>query len=135
MYSRIFILTIVAILLGAAAPDDKRITQQQMERLFLNMRISTPWDTNAPLLWGYFFTDPDTSKLERAAEKLGRDGYRVVAIRQAKNRPTQFLHVERLEHHTPDSLHRRNLEFYALAESLGLESYDGMDVGPPPPAD
>jgi hypothetical protein len=41
-----------------------------------------------------------------------------------------FLHVEKVEHHTPESLHRRNAEFDALAQRFELGSYDGMDVGP-----
>lgn len=38
--------------------------------------------------------------------------------------------TEREEHHTVDTLDRRNAELYLLADELGLESYDGMDVGP-----
>jgi hypothetical protein len=29
-----------------------------------------------------------------------------------------------------ETLHRRNAELYDLAESMELETYDGMDVGP-----
>ena len=40
------------------------------------------------------------------------------------------LHMERVEKHTVDSLDRRNGELDAFAVKHGLQSYDGMDVGP-----
>jgi hypothetical protein len=41
-----------------------------------------------------------------------------------------YLHVEREELNTVESLDARNHELYQFAEEFGLESYDGMDVGP-----
>jgi hypothetical protein len=41
-----------------------------------------------------------------------------------------WLYVEKEEVHTPQSLDKRNDEFSLLADKLGLDSYDGMDVGP-----
>ena len=38
--------------------------------------------------------------------------------------------VERVEKHTPASLHARNQQFYALADKFAVDVYDGMDVGP-----
>ncbi len=61
------------------------------------------------------------------------DGYRIVEICEDDDEPLYWLHVERVEAHSVDSLHERNLSFHRLAEKLGLESYDGMDVGLPPP--
>ena len=40
-----------------------------------------------------------------------------------------WLHVEKTEVHTPDSLHERNQALYRFAEEHGLDGYDGMDVG------
>ena len=40
-----------------------------------------------------------------------------------------WLHVEKTEVHTPDSLHERNQALYRFAEEHGLDAYDGMDVG------
>jgi hypothetical protein len=40
------------------------------------------------------------------------------------------LHVRRVEMHSVESLLARNEELYRLAEELGIDSYDGMDVGP-----
>jgi hypothetical protein len=106
------------------------ISLSQLEEMFSNMRVKSGWDTEAELLWGYFFTDRDERKLEPLAEHLARLGYRVVNIYPTDDRTTNFLHVEKVERHTPLSLHERNGEFYDLAARFGLESYDGMDVGP-----
>jgi hypothetical protein len=101
--------------------------------MFADMRTKTgykKWNVDGDLLWGYFFTDPDRRKLQPVADFLTRNGYRFVNIYPTDDKKTFFLHVERVEHHTPESLNQRNLEFYKLAEEFHLESYDGMDVGP-----
>ena len=46
------------------------------------------------------------------------------------NQGLLFLHVEREERHTVESLYARNQDLYRFAAEFGLESYDGMDVGP-----
>jgi Regulator of ribonuclease activity B len=106
------------------------MTLQQMEQMFANMRAQTKWDVDGEMLWGYFFTDSDTNKLERASQRLTASGYRLVKIYPTDDKSTCVLHVERIEKHTPQTLHARNGEFEKLASELGLESYDGMDVGP-----
>jgi hypothetical protein len=106
-----------------------RISLQSLEQMFTNMK-EAPWYVDGELLWGYFFTDPNPKKLESAAERLRSLGYRFGSIYPTDDGGTHFLHVEKIERHTPQSLHARNLELYALADEFGLESYDGMDVGP-----
>jgi hypothetical protein len=106
------------------------ITLPELEDMFANMRANTKWDVDGELLWGYFFTDPDPKKLERIVEPLTNSGYRFVSIYETDDKSTYFLHVERVEKHSPETLYARNAEFYKLAEKFGLESYDGMDVGP-----
>jgi len=107
------------------------ISRDQLEVMFKGMRTNTPWDVDGSLLWGYFFTDRAKAPLESAAAVLVSQGYRLVEIR--RNGPAAWLlHVEKVEHHTVDSLDTRNAEFRAFASDRGLGSYDGMDVGPPP---
>ncbi len=98
--------------------------------MFANMRSKSNWNVDGELLWGYFFTDPDPKKLERLVEPLTRSGYLFGSIYETDDKHTHFLHVEKVEKHTPQTLHDRNTELYRLAEEYGLESYDGMDVGP-----
>jgi hypothetical protein len=106
------------------------ITLETIHSMFHEMRKNAPWDVDGPLLWGYFFTDPDQRKLEQARDYLVAQGYRFVAMFENGEGGTNVLHVERIERHSPDSLHDRNHDFYALADRFGLDSYDGMDVGP-----
>jgi len=111
-----------------------RIPRVQLQEMFDNIAAQTDWDLSGEMLWGYFFTDSDKSALERASEKLEKQGYRVVDIFQPDDEGTPlpyfFLHVEKVEAHTVDSLYRRNTELEAFARANDLETYDGMDVGP-----
>lgn len=110
------------------------IAKHQLQQMFDDISRNAGWDMSKPMLWGYFFTNPTRDELEVAAKALAGDGYRVVEICEDDDEPLFWLHVERVEAHTVDSLYERNESFYRLAAELGLESYDGMDVGLAPPA-
>ncbi len=113
-----------------------RIERDILVDMFDNIRAKTDWDMSGDMLWGYFFTDVDPEKLTRAAAVLAERGYRFVDIFPSEDDPTglHWLHVERVETHSVDSLLARNDELYDFADEFGLDSYDGMDVGPPPAA-
>ena len=111
------------------------IDKAQLEGMFKNISENTNWDLKKPLLWGYFFTDKSKEKLRAVSSLLEKEGYRFVDIYQAKDEHDKvldywWLHVEKIEVHTADSLNERNMHFYKFAEQQGLETYDGMDVGP-----
>lgn len=113
------------------------ITRQQMVEMFEQIARDTQWDMTKPMLWGYFFTDSDETKLERVTPLLEQQGYRFVEIFQKeKEDPDEpdlwWLHVEKVEVHTPVTLDQRNQQFYQFADEHRLDSYDGMDVGPAP---
>lgn len=110
-----------------------RITLSQCQDLFLQMKSQPGLKADGPLLWGYFFTDPERKRLEPLGEHLAADGYRIVDINPTDG-TVFFLHVEKVERHTAQSLHDRNTAFYALAKQFDVETYDGMDVGPAEPA-
>jgi hypothetical protein len=106
----------------------------------LFVSISTELDVTEPLLWGYYFTNDTEDGLKQVAEVLAGQGYTVVDLYESdfdeedeiEPDPDSawWLHVEKVEVHTPESLFARGEELEALAESLGVTSYDGMDVGP-----
>lgn len=111
------------------------ITKEEMTELFADMAANAPWDSNGPLLWGYFFADASREKLEAVAPLFKAKGYAVAGIYDSKpenpeNATLWWLHVEKKEKHTVDTLHARNQELYRFAEENGIETYDGMDVGP-----
>ena len=106
----------------------------QLEEMFAGAAARGKLDMTKPMLWGYFFTNHSRNELDRLVPLLEDRGYRFVDIFPAEvdsgQEPFLFLHVEKEEVHSPLSLFKRNAEFYALAELHGLDSYDGMDVGP-----
>ena len=104
---------------------------EELHQMFAGMRGQKDLDTDGPLVWGYFFFDSDPSQLQKLGEHLRQDGYRLVEVGPREG-SIFCLHVERTEHHTPESLDARNAELERLADFFGVESYDGMDVGPLP---
>jgi hypothetical protein len=118
-------------------PVTNRIPKSKLAEMFANIREETTWNLDGDMLWGYFFIDADRSALERAATKLEAEGYRYVDLFQpedaGKPLPYFFLHVEKIETHNVDSLYDRNSQLEAFARRNGLDTYDGMDVGPVKP--
>ena len=119
---------------------NERITLSQLEEMFSQIRNESPWDPDADLTWGYYFVDPDIEKLEQAGYALEEQGYTLVGILEpdtsddsiadTPERDMFFLHVARVETHSPETLHSRNQELYDFAAQQDLFGYDGMDVGP-----
>jgi hypothetical protein len=109
-----------------------RIRFEQLEQMFANIRTKTKWNIDGPMLWGYFFFDPSKERLLTAAAELEAGGYRVVGVSAVEGESRYRLHVERVEVHSPTTLHARNSSLEAFATRHRLASYDGMDVGPAP---
>lgn len=131
-----FLLILIASLVLASMPvravGETTITRESLDEMFENLKAKTKWNLDGPLLWGYFFTDHDPKKFMRLKAHLEKLGYRYVGIlepEEGEANRTYFLHVERVEHHTPQSLHARNQQLSRLARQFGVEAYDGMDVG------
>lgn len=110
------------------------IALEQLEEMFSNITENTDWDVDGPLLWGYFFTDESAEKLRGILPILEAQGYRYVDLYvpdlDEGEKEYFFLHVEKEEAHSPQSLFERNQQLYAFADLHSLGSYDGMDVGP-----
>ena len=128
-----------AVNTSALGRDDPKISRAALEEMFDHIRQKTTWNIDGRCLWGFFFTDRDPAKLRKAATALQNQGYRYVGILkpgpQDDDQTLLFLHVERTESHSVESLLIRNDKLYAFAKKHGLESYDGMDVGPAPTGD
>ncbi len=113
----------------------KNITIHQLEAMFNNIKEKSDWNLSEKMLWGYFFTNHEPKALEAVRQELVRDGYRFVDLYQSgqddqDGPPKWWLHVEREEIHTPQTLDQRNDVLYLLAARHGVDSYDGMDIGP-----
>jgi hypothetical protein len=109
------------------------ITKDAIQQVFDQLLKQGNMDTKEPLLYGYFFTDADGAKLFAVSEELEKLGYKYVDIFEPDvdeaDDAVYYLHVEKVETHTVDSLDLRNKEFYKFADKYNLESYDGFDVG------
>ena len=109
------------------------ITKDDIQTFFENLKDSDI-DSNNQLIYGYFFTDPNATKLESASQDLVKLGYKFVDIFEAEveddDEPFFYLHVEKVEKHSVDSLDKVNQTLYVLADKYELESYDGFAAGP-----
>ena len=108
--------------------ENQMIEKALLVEMFADMRARAPWDVDSDLLWGYFFTGEDQNSLQQLSEELVSMNYNFVEPRP-DDESGFWLHVERVETHSPDSLHERNQEFYRMANEYSA-NYDGMDVGP-----
>ena len=113
------------------------IDREALVEMFENIADRGEWDMSQPMLWGYFFTNGDEAALRAAVPALQDDQYEFVEIYQSeKDDPGDddlwWLHVQRIEVHTVDSLAARNERLTEFASRHGIDSYDGMDVGPAP---
>lgn len=116
---------------------NKSIFIEQLREMFSNIAANTDWDMSKPMLWGHFFAHTEPGRLEAAVPKLQAMGLRLVDIylsdKEEEDEPDLFwLHMEQERAHDPESLDQRNDEFYLFAHEEGIDTYDGMDVGPLP---
>jgi hypothetical protein len=99
----------------------------ELEALFSRMRGEL--DPDQPLNWGYVFIAADKRLLRPVADELLASGYLEGGLFRTDDGRTYFLRMERIEQHSPASLHARNAELEAVAARLGVD-YDGMEAGP-----
>jgi hypothetical protein len=119
---------------------NKEITLESIREMFANIAADTDWDMSQPLLWGHYFSHHTPSALEEAIPALMEMGLNPVDIFKAnkadENEPDLYwLQMDEVRAHTPESLDKRNDEFYLFAAKHKLDAYDGMDVGPLPEAE
>ncbi len=111
------------------------ITREILQQMFDSVAEEGRWDMSQPMLWGYFFTHREKEPLEKAVPLLRARDYEFVDLYLSdKEDPADedlwWLHVQRVEAHSVDTLFARNEQLYEFAAAHGLDSYDGMDVGP-----
>lgn len=89
-------------------------------------------DTKKPLLYGFFFYDKDTLKLEKLKDELVKDNYKFVRLERIEKQDF-ILHVEKVEIHSRTSLLEREAQLDKLSKKFHVTTYDGWDVGNPDP--
>jgi hypothetical protein len=113
------------------------ITLQQLESFFIDTREThasgrSSWSIDETCRWSYFFVDADLNKLLPLANHMESLGYEVAGTLdpdESDDDPVYYLRVDKIERHTPQSLHGLNQELYGIAKQFGVADYDGMDVG------
>jgi Regulator of ribonuclease activity B len=111
------------------------IDREALKEMFDSIAAKGQWDTSQPMLWGYFFTHRDPKRLHDVGPILQSRDYEFVDIfKSEKDDPANadlwWLHVQRVEVHSVDSLFARNEQLDDFAREHRLDSYDGMDTGP-----
>ena len=114
---------------SAASSQQKTFERATLEFAFAEIRKSTDWNLDGKLLWGFFFTSPTKPPLIEASKVLEKMGYRVVSVYLDEEKKDWWLHVERIEVHSVDSLHARNQQLVKFAAEKKLGTYDGWDAG------
>jgi hypothetical protein len=110
------------------------ITKEDIQNLFNETKKDGQWNLDGPMLFGYFFTNSNIENLILAKDFLIEKGYDFVdlflADKDVENEEDlYFLHVEKVETHSVESLDKLNQIFYRLASEFNLDSYDGFDYG------
>ena len=85
------------------------------------------FNTNQDLKWGFYFVDPDKSKLQKVFTELEEKNYILEELYQIEEN-LWTLHASKIDKLTPEKLHKRNMAFNDLADYCDVELYDGWDV-------
>lgn len=133
--NRFIAVLLTGLFLSQSANAQPGGSREALTSMYANISKKTTWDMSKDMLWGYFFTNRSRAPLDMAAKDLSRAGYRVVEVYLSDKEDSTapdlwWLHVERIETHSIDSLLKRNAELVEFAKAHHLVSYDGMDVGP-----
>jgi len=113
------------------------IDREALVDMFDSIAERGDWDMSRPMLWGYFFVNREPVALRAAIPKLQSEDYEFVSVYKSEKDERDdadlwWLHVQRVEIHTVDTLFARNERLSEFAKRHGIDSYDGMDVGPLP---
>jgi hypothetical protein len=112
------------------------IDREMLKEMFDSIAAKGQWNMSQPMLWGYFFTHGDPKRLQEVVPILQSRDYEFVEIfKTERDDPAKadlwWLHVQRVEVHSVDSLFARNEQLGDFAIKHSLDSYDSMDVRPP----
>lgn len=121
------LLSIVGLSGAAFAQTDSPFRLEKVVAAFEQMLATPGFDTSKPLQWGFFFISSTSTELQNVRKELEKRGYIYVSEHQDENKH-YWLELAKIEIHTPDSLHKRNLELFSFAKNFKGVTYDGWDV-------
>lgn len=103
------------------------LISKEIEDFFHDVQTTDNIDFSDDLSWGYYFSHFEKSKLEHIKTILLKQGYSFAEIIEEQDN-RYYLHIEKIEKHTVDSLTKRDLELLGYANKFNIDSYDGFDV-------
>jgi hypothetical protein len=110
-------------------PDARAERLAKLHEMFADAAQKTKWNFKGNLLWGFFFNNPTKEPLIPLSKELEVQVYRVVNIYLDDPKERWWLHVQKIEIHTPESLYDREAELRSLIANRSSLVYDGWDVG------
>jgi hypothetical protein len=126
------ILAALALLFFGCGTSGQKTAQNEIsletiQGLFNRMQ-SQGINTDTLLLYGYFFNAKHKTDLRNAVPSLKELNLRYVDIYPADSSDLWWLHMERIEKNSPQSLFDFNKKLYNIASRYHI-IYDGYDVG------
>ncbi len=112
--------------------EDEIIQLADIQEFFDNM-INNNVPITGKMLWGFYFTDVDSTLLEQVAQELQKQDFLVYGIYIAEDEEGKeldyfCLRVEKEGTYTPEELLQQSNDFYTIEQKYELQSYDGFDV-------
>lgn len=126
------ILPVIALLIFGCGTSGQKTAQNEIsletiQGLFNRMQ-SQGINTDTLLLYGYFFNAKNKTDLQNAVSSLKELNLQYVNIYPADSSDLWWLHMERIEKNSPQSLFHFNKKLYNIANRYHI-IYDGYDVG------
>ncbi|MGE9312608.1 ribonuclease E inhibitor RraB [Niabella sp. CJ426] len=126
------ILPVIALLFFGCGTSGQKTVQNEIsletiQSLFDRMQ-SQGINTDTLLLYGYFFNAKNKADLQNAVSSLKELNLRYVNVYPADSSDLWWLHMERIETNSPQSLFDFNKKLYSIANRYHIV-YDGYDVG------
>ena len=109
------------------------IDQETINRFFANIKSKGDFEIQNELTWGFFFVSINVDFILDVKNYLVNKGYQYVDLFEAEKEQEGdesefFLHMQKIEIHTAETLNERNKLLYGIAEKFDVE-YDGFDLG------
>ena len=95
---------------------------------FARVVADTHWSFQNRMHWGFYFTNESKEPLVIAAKTLGLFGYRFVDLSQDQQKERWWLHLDRVEIHTVETISTRDIQLARFGDLAGFSTYVGWDV-------
>jgi len=104
-------------------------TLLKIDDFFKHIENTNELDLTKDLSWGYYFSNSNKAGLEKMKNiLLFEEDYSFAEIVKMQDDNKFYLHMEKIEKHTKDSLLERSRLLNNIAKKYNVDSYDGFDA-------